>query len=289
MITETLPFDQDSQSRFAAEPVLKWAGGKTQLLPRLQAFFPKQFGTYFEPFVGSGAVFFFLRRLYGSFPAELGDANAELINCYQVLRNELGSLIPAIEKHHDSHSLEHYYHVRRLDPTKLSSVERAARLIYLNKTCYNGLYRVNARGEFNVPVGSYKNPRIYDERSMAAVADALKGAQLKVADFSDVCDRAKARDFIYMDPPYYSETTGFTGYAVSALGEPRFGADEHRRLFQVATDLANRGCYVVVSNSDTFYIRRLYKDFHIHTVEARRAINSNGAGRGPVKELVITN
>jgi DNA adenine methylase len=272
-----------------ATPFLKWAGGKNQIFDQLLPFFPNKFENYFEAFVGSGAVFFNLRRLHGHFPASLTDRNAELINCYKAIRDELAKLIPNLESHKRNHDEKRYYRIREQDPSGLSSVERAARFIYLNKTCYNGLYRVNRSGKFNVPIGSYSNPSVFDEDNLAAVSAVLNGVKLRVADFSAVLDSAKSNDFVYFDPPYYTEDNGFTGYAVSASGAASFGADEHRQLRNVVDELSDRGCHVVVSNSDTDYVRRLYREYKKNTVKARRYINCNGAGRHQVSELVITN
>jgi len=273
----------------APEPFLKWAGGKTQLLGQLDRFFPGQFKTYYEPFVGSAAAFFHLRRTRTWFPAWLADSNAELVNCYQMVRDKAQTLIPLLKHHQREHGKHHYYDIRGQNPETLTKVQRAARLIYLNKTCYNGLHRVNAKGEFNVPMGSYSNPRIVDEETLKAASKALKDATLCVGDFSAVLDTASRNDLIYFDPPYYTEGNGFTSYSVSASGKNVFGAEEHRRLLEVVKELSERDCHVVISNSDTEYIRRLYKNFNIHVVHARRAINSNGNGRGTVTELIITN
>ena len=273
----------------APEPFLKWAGGKTQLLGQLDRFFPGQFKTYYEPFVGSAAAFFHLRRTRTWFPAWLADSNAELVNCYQVVRDKVQTLIPLLKNHQREHGKHYYYNIRGQNPEALTKVQRAARLIYLNKTCYNGLHRVNAKGEFNVPMGSYSNPRIVDEETLKAASKALRDTAFYVGDFSAVLDTAVPNDLIYFDPPYYTEGNGFTGYSVSASGKNVFRAEEHRRLLEVAKDLSARDCHVVISNSDMEYIRRLYKGFNIHVVHARRAINSNGNGRGAVTELIITN
>jgi DNA adenine methylase len=272
-----------------ASPFLKWAGGKNQIFDQLRPFFPAKFNNYFEPFVGSGAVFFNLRKIHGHFSATLTDRNAELVNCYKTIRDDLDKLIPSLEAHKRYHDERRYYRIRGQDPGDLSTIERAARFIYLNKTCYNGLYRVNKSGKFNVPVGSYNNPSIFDEDNLFAVTRVLRGVRLQAGDFSAVLDSAKPNDLIYFDPPYYTEDTGFTGYAVSASGAASFGADEHRQLRNVVDALHKRGCRVVVSNSDTDYVRRLYSKYKTHVVKARRYINCNGAGRHPVSELVITN
>lgn len=271
------------------EPFLKWAGGKTQLLPLLSAYFPKVFNRYFEPNVGSAAVFFYLRRERGAFPATLSDLNEELINCLTVVRDEPHSLIPLLEGLRAHHDADQYYRVRKMDLGRMGRVERAARFIYLNKTCYNGLYRVNSKGHFNVPVGSYKSPNVFDESNLVATSRALRGTEIFCGDFSGVLDTAKPGDFFYFDPPYYTETAGFTSYAVSSSGRAHFGAEEHMRLSEVARRLVALGCHVVVSNSDTDLVRFLYgsSEFRINVVQARRYINCNGSGRGKVNELVI--
>ena len=278
-----------SLSQFTGQPFLKWAGGKTQLLPQLERFFPREWGSYFEPFTGSAAVFFYLRKTRGEFPATLLDYNEELVNCFTVVRDDVDRLIPLLERHRDNHGKKAYYALRKQQPRDLPRVARAARLMYLNKVCYNGLYRVNSNGEFNVPMGSYKSPRVFDENALHAASHSLKGTRLLADDFGSVLDFARPNDFVYFDPPYYSDTGGFTGYAVTAAGNAKFGAEEHWRLCEVFKELSALGCRVVLSNSDTDYIRWLYCDFSIHEVFARRAINRNGSGRGPVTELVITN
>lgn len=272
-----------------AAPFLKWAGGKSQIFDQLSPFFPRKFRNYHEPFVGSGAVFFNLRRADVDFQAVLTDRNADLINTYKAIRDDLPKLIPILEIHRRYHDENRYYRLRDLDPEDLTRVDRAARFIYLNKTCYNGLYRVNKSGKFNVPIGSYAKPGIFDKENLSAVSRVLQGVDLRVGDFSDVLDSAKADDLVYFDPPYYTEGMGFTGYAVSASGAASFGADEHRQLKNVVDELNKRGCHVMVSNSDTDFIRRLYRAYQRHEVKARRYINCNGAGRHPVSELVITN
>jgi DNA adenine methylase len=274
--------------RIEAGPFLKWAGGKGQILPQLAKFFPDKFGRYFEPFAGSSAVFFHLARERGPFPATLVDLNAELINCFETVRDHLGELIPKLRYHEGKHEEKYYYKLRSTKPDSLQKIERAARFIYLNKTCYNGLYRVNSRGEFNVPIGSYKNPKIFDERNLNGASLALRGISLMAGHFSIVRQQAKAGDFIYFDPPYYTESSGFTGYAVAASGQADFSAFDHLMLRNVTDELLERGCHVVVSNSDTRFIRHLYRGYKRHGVEARRFINCNGSGRQPVRELVIT-
>ncbi|MDA2912905.1 DNA adenine methylase [Acidobacteriia bacterium AH_259_A11_L15] len=285
----TLPFRNQSSTKFSGQPFLKWAGAKNQLLTSLREYFPEHFNRYLEPFCGGAAVFFYLRRLRGLFDAILLESNRQLINCFEAVRDHVDELLPLLAEHRQLHRKRYYYQVRQQQADQLTPLQRAARFIYLNKTCYNGLYRVNYKGEFNVPLGSYKKPRIYQQTELFAASEALARTRLLTADFSEVLDIAEKGDFVYFDPPYYMEATGFTGYALALLGQTRFGADEHRRLFEVVKSLHDRGCVVVASNSNTKYIRTLYKDFTQHVVHARRLINCDGAGRGPVSELVITN
>lgn len=269
----------------AARPIIKWAGGKWRLAPTLRRFMPpvERIRCYYEPFVGGAALFFHLQPA----DAQLSDTNPELINLYTVVRDQLPALLDALQGHTNEPS--HYYRVREQDPTMLPDVERAARLIYLNKTCYNGLYRVNARGAFNVPFGRYAHPAICDTPNLTLASAALQGVALRLADYETALAKATAGDLIYFDPPYQpaSKTASFTSYT-----QTRFGPGEQRRLAGMMATLAARGCYVMQSNSDTPLIRELYgalPGFTIHTIQATRAINSNASARGPVNELVITN
>jgi DNA adenine methylase len=270
-------------------PFLKWAGGKSALLSQYQPFFPTKFGRYFEPFTGSGAVFFHLRGL--GLPQEyfLSDINDELINLYCVVRDHLDELVTALRIHKESHSKEHYYAVRALDRGGLdgvSSVERAARMIYLNRTCFNGLWRVNSKGQFNVPMGKYSNPAILDVVRLSRASYALQGVQIRNASFQSAVADAQKDDFVYFDPPYVpvSTTSSFTGYASNDFGE-----QDQRALADVFRDLHNRGCSVMLSNSDMPLVHQLYRDFPIHTVQTVRRINSHGEKRGEVSEVLITN
>ena len=263
------------------KPPVKWAGGKTQLLPQFAPLFPrKKYNLYLEPFVGGGAVFFHLLP-----PAAiLIDSNGELINFYRVVRDRLDQLLADLKKHKNTR--EYYYSIRALDPEKLSPVQRASRFLYLNKTAYNGLWRVNSKGQFNVPYGRYKNPRIIDKENLQLVAEALRGAELIAGDFSCVLDLAPPGAFVYFDPPYYplTETANFTSYTPGA-----FTREDQIRLFKAFAELDRRGCLVMLSNSDTPFIRTLYAQYDIQAVAARRAINCRPEGRGPVTELVIRN
>ncbi|MBX9878138.1 MAG: DNA adenine methylase [Candidatus Obscuribacterales bacterium] len=263
-----------------ARPFLKWAGGKSQLLASYEQYFPKAFNSYFEPFIGGGAVFFHLQP--GK--ATISDLNPELTNCYQVIRDDVESVIRALHKH--TNNYDHYYKVRDLNPDKLTAAQRAARMIFLNRTCFNGLYRVNSSGKFNVPFGKYKNPRICDADNLRATSKLLKQVNVICAPFETALKTAKKGDFIYLDPPYQpvSTTAYFTSYTKGSFRE-----EDQERLAEVFTKLSKRGCLLMLSNSDNDFIRDLYSDFRQETVLANRAINCKGNRRGPVKELLVLN
>lgn len=237
-------------------------------------------GCYHEPFVGGGALFFALQpRL-----ASLSDVNEELISCYRVVRDEPDQLIAALRVHEYDHF--HFYRVRKLDPRRLSPVERAARTIFLNKTAFNGLYRVNSSGEFNVPFGRHRNPLICDETNLRACAGALQDVELAAADFASVLDRAQKNDFVYFDPPYVpvSDTAQFTSYSPKG-----FSWDEQERLADLFAELSRRGVQVMLSNSAVAEVRKLYSKFRIEQATATRRINSRADGRGRVSEIVVLN
>jgi DNA adenine methylase len=247
---------------------------------------PSSFFRYFEPFLGGGALFFALRPP----DAILGDKNEELIVTYTAIRDDLSAVIPSLRQHQRKHSTEYFYKVRDLVPADLPPAKRAARLIYLNKTCFNGLYRVNSRGEFNVPIGQYKNPLICDERTLRAASECLKGRTiLPPCDYSQSVAEAKKHDFIYFDPPYHpiSDTSSFTGYQPNGFGE-----DEQRKLADKFFELSSSGCYVLLSNSAAPLIYELYgnrKGISVREVRANRAINSKSERRGKILELLISN
>ena len=272
-----------------AKPFLKWVGGKQQLLLQFERLFPKSFGRYVEPFAGGGAVFFHLSNMQRlpdrSF---LFDHNEELINVYLVVRDQLDTLIKKLEKHQKNHCKEYFYEIRELDRKgyKISDLERAARFIYLNKTCYNGLYRVNRNKQFNTPIGSYKKPNIFNQNALELASFALQDVLLKVTDFRELTQFADAKDFFYFDPPYdpISETANFTAYTANS-----FQKQDQKDLARVFMELTEKGCFCMLSNSDTAFIRELYQNFNIHTVYAKRAINSNGSKRGSIQEVVVTN
>jgi DNA adenine methylase len=277
-----------------AGPFLKWAGGKGQLLAQYEPFFPQEpVRRYFEPFVGSGAVFFHLQARGLFERAYLSEVNAELIACYLAVRDAVDDLIAALQGHerdHAEHGAAHYYAVRAWDRapawTSAPPVHRAARMIYLNKTCYNGLWRVNSQGHFNVPMGRYRRPDILNEGRLRAASLALQGAEIAVAGFERILERAGAGDFVYCDPPYVplSATANFTSYSAASFGE-----DEQRRLAEVFAALDRQGCRVMLSNSDTPLVRQLYRAFRIEMVTARRNINSMRHKRGAISEVVVLN
>ncbi len=261
-------------------PFLKWAGGKGQLIQQYISYFPTHFSTYYEPFLGGGAIFFYLRPK----KALLMDINPELVNVFRCVRDRPAELIQQLQKHRDRHCEDHYYQVRA--QAIGTDLERAARLIYLNKTCFNGLYRENSKGQFNVPMGRYKNPGICDPELVYAASVALQNAQIEKYSFDAVLEYAWGKnDFVYFDPPYYpiSETSKFTAY-----NRFSFSPEDQIRLRDTFVKLVDRGVKVMVSNSDCPFIHELYQGFKVHTISAARAINSNAGKRGKITELLIT-
>ena len=286
-LTSLLP-SRNHKREPLVQPFLKWAGGKRQLLPALRPLMPSKFKCYYEPFLGGGAVFFDRQPA----TAIVNDFNAELINCYEVIKDLPEELLEETLKH--PNTSEHFYSVREMDRSPkfnlLTPVERAARVMYLNKTCYNGLFRVNSQGQFNVPFGDYKNPLIADPAVVRAVSRYLNKASLtfRNQDFAAAVLDAKKGDFVYFDPPYdpVSDTASFTGYSLNG-----FDKDEQSRLKDVCDMLTLRGVKVLLSNSDTLFIRELYNtpDYTIQTVQARRNINADPTGRGKTNEVFILN
>lgn len=266
-----------------SRPFLKWAGGKRRLLRQYEPFLPQRIDTYYEPFLGGGAVFFHLAERANR--AVLGDINPELVNVYCCVRDQVETLIRHLWDHQRRHTPDYYYEVRQRQQLR-SPVERAARLIYLNKTCYNGLYRENSQGHFNVPVGKYKNPAICDPALLRAASAALQIADIEAFSFETLLERSLTpRDFVYFDPPYHpiSPTSSFTGYSRYGFT----GADQER-LAMVFRTLATQGQRVMLSNSDCDLIRQLYQGFTMHPILAARAINSRAGRRGKIGELLIT-
>jgi len=269
------------------EPVLKWVGGKRQLLKDIEIHIPRKFSTFYEPFLGGGAVLFHLQP----HKAVVNDINEELINVYTVIRDSVEELIEDLKKH--KNEAEYFYSMRELDRDKeaynrLSSIKKASRLIYLNKTCYNGLFRVNQQGEFNTPFGRYKNPNIVNEVTLRAVSNYFNKAQItfKCIDFEESVKGIRKGSFVYFDPPYdpVSDSANFTGYDKGG-----FDRDEQIRLKQLCDKLNNRNVKFLLSNSATEFILDLYKDYNIAIVKAKRAINSRGDKRGEVNEVLVKN
>jgi len=272
------------------KPFVKWVGGKRQLLRQFRdmglyppdAFNPLT-NTYFEPFVGGGAVFFDLLPK----KAELSDLNNELVTTYNVIKNDVDGLIKSLKKH--KYEKEYYLEVRAKDPKMLSDLDVASRFIFLNRTCFNGMYRVNSKGGFNVPFGKYTNPMICDEENLHKVSKALQKVTIQNQDYKAVLKKAKKGDFVYFDPPYYpvSKTASFTSYTANS-----FLDKEQTELRDTFVELNKRGCFVMLSNSDTPFIYKIYsgiKDVKVSKVSAGRAINSNAAKRGKVSEVLVTN
>ncbi|WP_175059068.1 DNA adenine methylase [Thermococcus sp. 2319x1] len=273
------------------EPVLKWAGGKRQLLPQIMQLMPRDFKdrTFHEPFFGGGAVTFYIEPKSGT----INDINPKLINFYVVLRDFVDELIEDAKQH--KNEKEYYYRARAefnrivREGFEIPNIRLASLLLYLNKTAYNGLYRENKKGEFNVPFGRYKNPTIVDEKRLRQASKVLKNLKIYNTDFSYILDVAKAGDVVYFDPPYHpiSETAKFTQYS-----KEDFSHEDQVRLRDVCLELHERGVFFILSNSYAPPVRKLYeeiKDFDVITVYAKRAINSKADRRGPVKEILVTN
>lgn len=266
-----------------ATPIVKWVGGKTRLLPELLARMPAQFGRYYEPFAGGAALFFRVAPAR----AVLGDDNADLVNVYRTVGKKVDDVIRRLGVHRRLHDESHYYAMRdRWNDAAVSwtHVDRAAAFVYLNKTCFNGLWRVNRAGRFNVPMGRYTDPPICATEQLRAAAAVLRRAELRHEHYRETVKDARAGDFLYFDPPYDPVTTtaNFTGYTSGS-----FSSDDQRELAELARKLVARGCKVMLSNSDTPLIRSLYKGFRVDKVRCGRAINSNAAKRGDVDEVII--
>ncbi len=267
-------------------PFLKWVGGKRQIMPTIEQHLPKGIKSYIEPFIGGGAVLFHLQPKN----AIINDFNAELVNVYNVIKNDLENLIIDLNKH--KNESRYFYEIRALDRTEafenLSDVERASRIIYLNKTCYNGLYRVNNSGEFNSPFGKYKNPNIVNEPTLRAVNSYLNSNNVRIenTDYETVLKAADKNSFVYLDPPYHpvSDSSNFTGYVQGGWDE-----SEQIRLKEACDRLNKKGIKFMQSNSSVNFIKELYSDYQIHIIKANRAINSDGDKRGEVEEVLIKN
>ncbi|KKK41142.1 hypothetical protein LCGC14_0811270 [marine sediment metagenome] len=266
-------------------PFLKWAGGKRQLISQMLKYFPRNYNKFIEPFIGGGAVFFFMKPKISI----IIDINEELINCYKVIKTNVKELIELLRNH--KNEKDYYYNIRAIDRdeekfSKMSNIQKASRMIYLNRCCYNGLYRVNRKGEFNVPFGKYNNPKFCDEGNLLAVSKTLENVSIIHNSFEICLDYAEKGDFIYFDPPYHpiSKTSSFTSYT-----KENFESDSQQKLFNVFKNLDERDCKLMLSNSYNEYIKNLYNEYKIIKLDAKRAINSNATKRGNIKELLILN
>jgi len=272
-----------------AKPFVKWAGGKRQIIKELMKYVPEEYNCYYEPFIGGGALFFELAPKC----AVINDSNSELMNVYKVMCDEdkYGKMCKLLNSYEVKNNEEFYYDLRNKDRdkekfSKLSDYAKAARTIYLNKACFNGLYRVNSKGEFNVPYNKKTKVNTYDKENLLVVHMYLNMNNVKIlnADFEEALKSAKKGDFVYIDPPYDQINASFTSYT-----EEGFGKEEQKRLARVYKELDERGVNVMLSNHNTPLINELYNDFNIHVIEAKRNINSKGTGRGKVEEVIVTN
>ena len=273
------------------KPFVKWAGGKRQLLAELEKSFPKQFGTYFEPFLGGGALLFDLLAKKPNLKCSVSDLNSDLVLAYVTIRDKLGRLIESLENHSKNYhkdSTGYYYEVRKQEPK--SQIEKVSRLLFLNKTCFNGLYRVNSKGKFNVPLGRYTNPNIVNRENLTTVSKFLQSDKIKIScrDFESILNDAKKGDFVYFDPPYQpvSDTANFTSYT-----HRDFTEDDLKRLADLANQLNSKGCYVLLSNSNTKIVKKMFssKKWKVKEIAVNRAINSNSQKRTGHKEVLIKN
>ncbi len=271
------------------KPFVKWAGGKRQVIDKLCEYAKDEFDTYYEPFIGGGALLFELSPK----KAVINDSNKELMNVYQVLcdENKFKKMCNILNHYETEHNEEFYYEIRNKDRNKnsfsrLSDYKKAARTIYLNKACFNGLYRVNSKNEFNVPFGKKEKVNTYDGGNLITVSNYLTMNDIKImnVDFEEAVKDAKKGDFVYFDPPYDSDTHTFNSYT-----EEGFNKEQQRRLARVFKELDQKGVYVMLSNHNTILVNELYKGYHFHTIEAKRNINANGKKRGKIEELIITN
>ncbi|MFM0581700.1 DNA adenine methylase [Streptococcus suis] len=270
------------------QPFTKWTGGKRQLLPVIKSLMPDNYNSYFEPFIGGGAVFFELIPK----KAIINDFNSELINCYRQIKDNPQKLIQLLTKHQENNSKEYYLELRAVDRdnriNKMTDVERAARIMYMLRVNFNGLYRVNSKNQFNVPYGRYKNPKIVDSELILSISQYLNKNNIEIltGDFEKAVEDVGAGDFVYFDPPYIplSETSAFTSYTHEG-----FSYEEQVRLRDVFRKLDKKGAYVMLSNSSSPLVEELYKGFNIHKVEAIRTNGAKASSRGKISEFIVTN
>jgi len=276
------------------KPFIKWVGGKGKLIPELKSFFPQKFDRYFEPFIGGGAVFYEVIQNNNLEFSWINDVNKKLVITYQQIKNKPNKLISILEKIEKDYKKKtederknFFYSIRdEYNKGGLDDLDITTYLIFLNKTCFNGMYRENSKGEYNVPFGDQKNPTICDKENLLAVSECLKNTKITNLSFEESVKDCKKGDFIYFDPPYYpiNGTSKFTSYS-----KDNFGQNEQIKLRDTFKQLSDKGCFVMLSNSNTEFIKDSYKDFKINEIYAARSINSKGDGRGKIKEVVITN
>ena len=276
------------KSQTTLQPFTKWTGGKRQLLPVIKSLMPDNYNSYFEPFIGGGALFFDL----SPDKAVINDFNNELMNCYQQIKKHPQKLIELLTKHQENNSKEYYLELRAVDRdnriNKMTDVERAARIMYMLRVNFNGLYRVNSKNQFNVPYGRYKNPKIVDSELILSISQYLNKNNIEIltGDFEKAVEDVGAGDFVYFDPPYIplSETSAFTSYTHEG-----FSYEEQVRLRDVFRKLDKKGAYVMLSNSSSPLVEELYKGFNIHKVEATRTNGAKASSRGKISEIIVTN
>ena len=272
------------------KPFVKWAGGKRQLMAELEKNFPTKFGTYLEPFLGGGAVMFDLLTKVPNLKCNVSDLNSDLVLAYITIRDRSEKLIESLENHSKNYhkdSTGYYYEVRKQEPK--NQIDKVSRLLFLNKTCFNGLYRVNSKGKFNVPLGRYTNPNIVNRENLQSVSKILQSGKIKIScrDFSSIIKDAKKGDFVYFDPPYQpvSDTASFTSYT-----HRDFTEDDLERLADLADQLNSKGCNVMLSNSNSKTVKKMFSSgWRIKEIKANRAINSNSQKRTGHKEIIIKN
>lgn len=280
--------DKDFNIRHHLQPFTKWTGGKRQLLPIIKSLMPSSYNNYFEPFVGGGALFFELAPQ----KAVINDFNSELMNCYRQIKENPQGLIELLKEHQHKNSKHYYLALRSADRdgriTQMSLVERAARIMYMLRVNFNGLYRVNSKNQFNVPYGRYKNPKIFDELLILSISDYLNSADIDMlsGDFEEAISTVKAEDFVYFDPPYIplSETSAFTSYTHEG-----FSYDDQIRLRDTFRKLHERGAYIMLSNSSSPLVEELYQDFNCSKVEVTRTNGASTSSRGKISEMIVRN
>jgi len=268
---------------------VKWAGGKGKLIPQFEKHFPEKIDTYFEPFLGSGAIFFHIVQSHKPKKIILSDVNHILIELYRNVKENPDHLIKLLREHKKNHTpenSEYYYNMREKYNQLQNTIEKSALFLYLNRTCFNGLYRENSKGHFNVPMGKYKNPSIVNDTKLLKASQILKNAEVLEKDFEEILDSVKKGDFVYLDPPYHpvSETSSFTSYS-----KDDFGKEDQKRLAKFCKKLNEKGAKFMLSNSDTKFIKTLYSEFNIHLVSTRRMISADKSKRNMINEVVVTN